>query len=189
MLGVELRDDDAFVFNRVMDRVNRTGPPVPRGPGEPRFVVDQMLGRLAARLRLLGYDTLTVNDIADSEVTRLAADGGRILLTRDGGLARTRAVPVHRVVATEPRAQLVEIVTALDLAPDPARYFTRCTLCNALVEPVAEAEVSRAAAGGAGQGPRVCSVARCVRRSTGTARTWIASLPSTAGKWRDPHPI
>ncbi len=141
VIGVELRDHDAFVFDRVIAGVDRTGPSVPRAPGEPRFVADQMLGRLAARLRLLGYDTLTVQDLADSEVTRLAADGGRVLLTRDGGLARTRAVPVHRVVATEPRAQLAEVVTALALVPDPARYFTRCTLCNALVEPVAEAEL------------------------------------------------
>jgi uncharacterized protein with PIN domain len=140
-LGVELRGDEAYVFDRVIAGVDHTGPAVPRAAGEPRFVADQMLGRLAARLRLLGYDTLTVHDLADSEVTRLAAEGGRILLTRDGALARTRAVPVHFVVASGPRAQLAEVLAAFALAPDPARFFTRCTLCNALVEPVGEAAV------------------------------------------------
>lgn len=140
-LGVEVRGDEAFLFDRVIAGVDHTGPAVPRAAGEPRFVADQMLGRLAARLRLLGYDTLTVHDLADSEVTRLAAQGGRILLTRDAALSRTRAVPVHRVITTDPREQLAEVIAALALAPDRARYFSRCTLCNALVESVDEAEV------------------------------------------------
>jgi uncharacterized protein with PIN domain len=139
-IGVELRGDEAFVFDRVIAGIDRAGPTAHRCAGEPRFVADQMLGRLAARLRLLGYDTLTVYDLADSEVTRLAAAGGRILLTRDSGLARTRAVPVHRVLATTPREQLAEVLDTLALTPDPARYFTRCTLCNTPVEPVAEAD-------------------------------------------------
>ena len=138
-IGVELRGDTALVFDRVIPGIDRAGPTAPRIPGEPRFVADQMLGRLAARLRLLGYDTLTVHDIADSEVTRLAA--GRILLTRDAALARTQAVPAHFVVATSPREQLAEVVAALGLQPDPARLFTRCTLCNTPVEPAAEDEV------------------------------------------------
>lgn len=143
-IGVELRGDEAFVFDRVVAGVDRTGPRVPRAPGEARFVVDQMLGRLAARLRLLGYDALGVHDIADSQVLRLAAADGRILLTRDAALSRTQAVPVHLVTATEPRAQLAEVLAALDLAPDPSRYFSRCTLCNTPVEPVTEAAVHEA---------------------------------------------
>lgn len=140
-IRVELRGGAAYIFDRTIDGIDRAGPTTARAPGEPRFVADQMLGRLAARLRLLGYDTLTVYDLADSEVTRLAAADGRILLTRDGELARTRAVPVHRVVATEPRAQLAEVIAALSLAPDPDRMFSRCTLCNALVAPIAEADI------------------------------------------------
>jgi len=138
-IGVELRGDTALVFDRVIPGVDHTGPTMPRIPGEPRFVADQMLGRLAARLRLLGYDTLTVHDLADSEVTRLAA--GRILLTRDAALARTQAVPAHFVNATSPREQLTEVVAALGLTPDPSRLFTRCTLCNTPVEPADEADV------------------------------------------------
>jgi uncharacterized protein with PIN domain len=138
-LGIELRGDFALVFDRIIPGIDQTGPTTPPTAGEPRFVADQMLGRLAARLRLLGYDTLTVRDLADSEVTRLAA--GRILLTRDAALARTQAVPAHFVVATSPREQLAEVVTALNLTPDPSRLFTRCTLCNTPVEPAAEADV------------------------------------------------
>jgi len=140
-LGVELRGDDAFVFDRVIAGVDRTGPPAPRAAGEPRFLVDQMLGRLGARLRLLGYDAVLAYDLPDSEVARRAAADGRILLTRDTALARTQAVPVHRVVATTPRAQLAEVLAAFALVPDPARMFSRCTRCNTALEPVAEATV------------------------------------------------
>ena len=140
--GVELRGDTAYVFDTVIPGVERAGPPVPPAPGVPCFVADQMLGRLAARLRLLGYDTLTVHDIADSEVTRLAAADGRILLTRDGPLSQTQAVAVHRVAAIKPQAQLAEVLTALALRPDPARMFTRCTLCNTPIESIDEAAIT-----------------------------------------------
>src|SRR5262245_2249387 len=37
-LWVELRGDDAFVFDRVIAGVDQTGPTVPRAAGEPRFL-------------------------------------------------------------------------------------------------------------------------------------------------------
>lgn len=141
-IAVELRDDEAFVFDRVIEGVDRTGPAAPRAEGEPRFLVDQMLGRLAPRLRLLGYDVRTVHDLPDSEVMRLAAEEGRILVTGDLALSRTRSVPVVHVVSRSPREQLAEVARALALTPDRARMFTRCTLCNAPVEPVAEAAIA-----------------------------------------------
>lgn len=141
-IGIELRGDEAFIFEETLHGIDRTGPAVPAPlTGETRFVADQMLGTLAVRLRLLGYDTLTVFDIADSEVTRLAAADGRILLTRDGPLALTRAVPVHKVAATDVRAQLLEVLAAFGLEPDPARLFTRCTMCNTPVETIDAADV------------------------------------------------
>lgn len=140
-IGIELRDGIAYVFDTVVPGVDRAGPRVPVAiTGEPKFVADQMLGRLAARLRLLGYDTRTVFDIADSEVARMALTDGRVLLTRDGPLSRTLAVPVLFVVATQPQRQLAEVIRALGLVPDPAKLFTRCTLCNAPIAPIAEAD-------------------------------------------------
>lgn len=142
LIGIELRGDDAFVYETIIDGIDRAGPMTPPASGEPRFVVDQMLGRLAARLRLLGYDAITVFDIADSEVTRLAAADGRILLTRDHLLSQTRAVPVHFVAARDVRNQILEVVRALGLAPDAAKFFTRCTLCNATLESVEESAIA-----------------------------------------------
>jgi uncharacterized protein with PIN domain/tRNA(Ser,Leu) C12 N-acetylase TAN1 len=142
LIGIELRGDDAFVYETIIDGIDRAGPMTPPASGDPRFVVDQMLGRLAARLRLIGYDAITVFDIADSEVTRLAAADGRILLTRDHLLSQTRAVPVHFVVARDVRNQIIEVVRALGLSPDASRFFTRCTLCNSSLQSVEEAEIA-----------------------------------------------
>lgn len=142
LIGIELRGDDAFVYETIIDGIDRAGPMTPPASGEPRFVVDQMLGRLAARLRLIGYDAITVFDIADSEVTRLAAADGRILLTRDHLLSQTRAVPVHFVVARDVRNQIIEVVRALGLSPDAAKFFTRCTLCNGALASVAESAIA-----------------------------------------------
>jgi uncharacterized protein with PIN domain/tRNA(Ser,Leu) C12 N-acetylase TAN1 len=161
-IGVELRGDVAFVFAQSVTGIDRAGPSVPIAlSGEPKFVADQMLGRLAARLRLLGYDTRTVFDIADSEVTRMAVTDGRVLLTRDGPLSRTLAVPVHYVVATKPQAQLAEVVRALGLAPDPAKLFTRCTLCNAPIERIDEADAPELPATVRGKGIDVFRCTSC----------------------------
>jgi hypothetical protein len=51
--------------------------------GEPRFVVDIHLGRLAVYLRMLGFDTLYRNDYDDDELAQTAGLDERILLTRD----------------------------------------------------------------------------------------------------------
>jgi len=152
-IGVELRDGEAFVFDQVIHGVDRTGPAAPRAEGEPRFVVDQMLGRLAPRLRLLGYDVRTVHDLPDSEVARIAAAEGRILLTQDLALSRVRSVPAVHVLARTPADQLAEVLAELGLEPDPARLFTRCTLCNQHVEAISESAVAeRLPAGVRGRG-------------------------------------
>jgi uncharacterized protein with PIN domain len=94
------------------------------------FVADAHLGRLARYLRLLGFDTLFENDPGDEALVRIAAEEGRVLLSRDRALLRRRAV-THglRVPATRPREQLRYILERLDLFR-LVRPFTRCMVCN-----------------------------------------------------------
>ena len=105
----------------------------PRAPGERRFVADGHLGRLAAYLRMLGFDTLYRNDYRDEEVARLSLSENRILLTRDRGLLKRNEVKRgYYLRATEPAQQLVEVFREFDLtlAIIP---FRRCMHCNALL--------------------------------------------------------
>ena len=105
----------------------------PAVPGEKRFVADGHLGRLAAYLRMLGFDTLYRRDCGDAELARLSSAEDRILLTRDCGLLKRGEVEHgYFLRATEPVQQLVEVVHEFDLRPEFAP-FERCMHCNALL--------------------------------------------------------
>lgn len=97
---------------------------------DARFLADAHLGGLARFLRMLGFDTLYENSIADREILALAARGERVVLTRDRELLKCREILrgcfVH---ARKPEAQLKEVVTRYGLEPH-MRPFTLCLHCN-----------------------------------------------------------
>lgn len=105
----------------------------------PRFIADAHLGALARRLRMLGFDTLYRNDLGDAEMARIAAEEGRVVLTRDRDLLMHRAITHGCYLRAErPAEQLREIMDRLDLYRE-ARPFSRCMACNhPLGEPQAE---------------------------------------------------
>ena len=103
-------------------------------PHPARFVLDVHLGKLAAFLRLAGFDALLLEQ--DAEVADVAARDRRIALTRDVGLLK-RSVVRHGywVRNVEPEWQLAEVLTQFDLVAS-MEPFARCTRCNARVVPV-----------------------------------------------------
>lgn len=108
---------------------------------EPRFVLDVHLGRLAAYLRLLGFDTLYRNDYADPEIARIALREHRIVLTRDIGLLKHNAISHGAFVReTAPMRQLREVLDRFQLDA-LIRPFSRCALCNGPVELVEKSAV------------------------------------------------
>ncbi len=97
---------------------------------EPRFAVDANLGKLARYLRLLGFDTVFKNHIADAHLVQLALSERRIILSRDIGLLKRGEVTHgYWLRATAPRTQLRELVAALQLE-SLCRPFSRCAQCN-----------------------------------------------------------
>lgn len=109
---------------------------------EPRFVLDGHLGRLARHLRMLGFDTRWRADAGDEELASISAFEHRILLTRDRGLLKRRAVTHgYCVRAVDPRLQLGEVVRRLDLSRAFVP-FRRCIRCNGLVAPVSREEAA-----------------------------------------------
>jgi uncharacterized protein with PIN domain len=102
----------------------------PKPLREPRFVADVHLGSLARYLRLLGFDTLYDNARDDAELAAIARDERRIVLTRDVGLLKRKAVVRgHWLRDRDPERQLAEVVDALQLRR-AMRPFTRCMMCN-----------------------------------------------------------
>lgn len=95
-----------------------------------QFILDVHLGRLAAFLRLAGFDALYRRDFSDEELALRAAGEHRILLTRDQGLLKRRSVSHGFWIRnTDPRRQLVEVLKRLDLTR-LVQPFTRCLRCN-----------------------------------------------------------
>ncbi len=108
---------------------------------QTRFVLDVHLGRLARYLRMLGFDARYRNDYADPEIVRLAHAERRIILTRDLGLLKHGAgTHGYFVRATDPHAQLREVVAAFDLHAQFSP-FTRCLACNGTLVPAPEQAV------------------------------------------------
>jgi uncharacterized protein with PIN domain len=94
----------------------------------PRWVADEMLGRLARYLRFLGHDTVYVRGIDDDAVRALARSERRVLLTRDRDLAaRAERALLLRSVAVLP--QLREVRAAFPSMPVTVS-FDRCPECN-----------------------------------------------------------
>ena len=100
----------------------------------PHFVLDAHLGKLAAYMRMLGFDTLYKNDFKDRMLMALSRNKGRILLSKDRALVHKSGLTrAYEVKALRPRAQLTEVLERFDLY-GLARPFQRCMLCNALLE-------------------------------------------------------
>jgi len=107
----------------------------------PRFAADAHLGKLARHLRLAGFDCLWSKDWDDDALVAAALAEDRVLLTRDVGILRRRAVTHGRFVhAVESEAQLAEIVRAFGLRAQ-LRPFSRCRECNVPLEDVSKGDV------------------------------------------------
>ena len=106
------------------------------------FVLDANLGKLARRLRLLGFDALYRNDYDDADVVRISVATGRIILTRDRRLLFAKVVTHgYWLRATDPDEQAREVISRFDLARR-VRPFARCIACNGLIEPVEKDEIA-----------------------------------------------
>ena len=137
-----VEDGDRISVYPVFETIDITG--VTRVRPAPlrhmRFVLDVHLGRLAAYLRLAGFDTLYRNDLDDAALAQAAA-GGRVLLTRDQELLKRRAVTRgYWLRSTQPGEQLTDVLRRFDLT-EAVCPFSRCLRCNTRLDAVAKADV------------------------------------------------
>jgi hypothetical protein len=112
------------------------------GGGEPRFLADAMLGRLARWLRLLGFDTAFDAGISDAEIARRAFDEGRVVLTRDRALPEQWRLPRVLVLQSERSSEQLRELAAVFPLRSAARLFSRCSRCNSPLEETAAEAVA-----------------------------------------------
>ena len=102
----------------------------------PCFVLDVHLGRLAAYLRMLGFDSIYSNDYDDPTLAAISATEHRILLTCDRQLLMRRQITHgYFVRSRQPQQQLLEILARFDLY-NSLQPFTRCVHCNGITQQV-----------------------------------------------------
>jgi len=111
--------------------------PVPNGCRvEPRFVLDNHLGRLAAYLRMLGFDCLYQNDYQDAGLAEITQKQERILLSRDRRLLMRKAITHgYCLRSLDSVEQLSEVIARFDLSKRIIP-FHRCLRCNHPLKPV-----------------------------------------------------
>lgn len=108
----------------------------PDGRPSPRFVLDNHLGKLAAYLRMVGFDTLYRNDYQDEELAQISSQEERILLTRDIRLLMRRIIVFgYWIREKEPGRQLLEVLRRYGLFGEIIP-FKRCLHCNGSLQPV-----------------------------------------------------
>jgi uncharacterized protein with PIN domain len=94
-----------------------------------KFIADAMLGKLAKRMRLLGFDVLYDPALDDNAIIRLALGQDRVILTRDTGLASRPLARNHILIENELVDEQLYQVLATFSPPDD-EPLTRCSLCN-----------------------------------------------------------
>lgn len=139
-----LEDGDAVSIYPVFEALDissvvRLRPKPLRGT---RFILDAHLGKLVRALRLFGFDTAWESDAKKGALVARSLAEHRIILTRDRKLLKSGDV-THGcwIRHTDPREQLSDVIARFDLCTQ-ARPFTRCTLCNGVIE-VTDTEQAR----------------------------------------------
>nr|WP_262921400.1 Mut7-C ubiquitin/RNAse domain-containing protein [Maribellus maritimus] len=107
-----------------------------------QFVIDVNLGKLARKLRLLGFDSVFRNNLEDDEIVEIAVNEKRIILTRDKGvLKHSKVTHGYWLRNDNPKIQLKEIIERFQLQ-NQFRPFSRCSNCNGSLRAIQKAEAT-----------------------------------------------
>lgn len=106
-----------------------------------RFIADVNVMRLGRLMILAGFDVCCSASYADAQIADIAEQENRIVLTRDTRLLMRKKITfARRIRAEDPYAQLMETLSFFGLK-GAVSFFTRCTRCNTLLQPVTKASV------------------------------------------------
>ena len=98
---------------------------------EYKFIADDMLGKLAKWMRIIGCDVEYFPSITDKELAERAYTSGLIILTRDTLLIRRRKVRNNHffIQSDSYKEQIRQVVKHFSIDPY-TQIMTRCVLCN-----------------------------------------------------------
>ncbi len=142
-LSYRLQDSDRidifpFGCSPSIEPLQHLSPPL---QADPSFVLDVHLGKLARRLRMLGFDCRYRNDYSDPQLIELALDEGRIILTRDRGVLKHSRVRQGYLIGSSRAEEQVREVLVRYRLHGQIRALRRCPQCNGLLEAVEKEKV------------------------------------------------
>jgi hypothetical protein len=98
-----------------------------------RFLLDGMLGKLARWLRMLGYESVYLNDSSDRDLLSIAKRDSLILLTSDEELYRTAATKGIKTSLVQGRTEperLASLAEHYNLRLEIDTAISKCPLCG-----------------------------------------------------------
>ncbi len=95
-----------------------------------RFIVTNELGKLAKRLRILGFDTIEYENAKTPELIIKALADDRIIVTRSKSVGEKLPKGTIVLASTDIDEQVRVLCEKLNLKIAKEKMFTRCTLCN-----------------------------------------------------------
>ncbi len=107
----------------------------------PKFIADGMLGKIAKKLRIFGFDTEYLANTDDNTIIKINFDKKRIILTKDRQLY-TRSlslnIPCFLITLENESENLITIMKEynIEFIFHITNKYTRCTLCNGALETV-----------------------------------------------------
>lgn len=113
-------------------------PPLPE---KVAFILDVHLGKLARRLRMLGFDCRYRNDYSDPQIIAQSLREQLIILTRDRGILKHACVEQGYLVASQQVEEQVREVLDRYRLYCQIQAFRRCPTCNGVLAEVAKEKV------------------------------------------------
>ena len=106
-----------------------------------RFIADRTLGKLAKKLRVLGFDVVYWRGGNLEAALKAAAGDGRVLLTRSRRIPEeSEGAQILVVEANDPQEQVLQVLSAFNLRPEAGQFFSRCLMCNEVLVPIPKGE-------------------------------------------------
>lgn len=106
-----------------------------------KFLVDGMLGSIATKLRILGFDSTYDKESQDHELISEAALEGRVLVTSDQVLwlrAKQRHIRAILIKAATERERLIELCQKAGIDHLDLSVVSRCSACNSMLEEIGQ---------------------------------------------------
>lgn len=108
-----------------------------------KFIVTNELGRLTRWLRTLGFDAVYFTALDKPNLFLGALREERVILTRNKRIGKGSGIKIIFIEYDDVAEQLKQVLRDLRLKPDEKNLFTRCLICNEVLEGISKEGIKK----------------------------------------------